>query len=454
MKRLGLSQVTTIVTCLIVFSTLSLGQGTRGTITGVVKDATGAVVPGADIVIVEKGSGVETKSLSTDAGVYRAPYLPPGQYRVSASKSGFKTAVRDNVDVLVTQTVTLDFNLETGEISEQITVSSEAPLLESSSPEIGNNLTQREFQTLPIIVGDGTRQLQSFVFRSLPGTTGGEFEGTINGGQAYSHEILIEGITIGRMDLNGGSNNEFTPTLDAVSEMKLQTGALSSQYGNTQTGLTNFGLKSGTNEFHGTAFWFHRNKSLNANSWSNNRIGAKKSPFLDNNGGFTVGGPIRKDKTHFFFSYEVDRFNDQTIAGFDSLPLPSYKAGDFSRLLNPAFTDDARSGTVVGTDALGRNVVFGQIYDPSTARQLAGGTWVRDPFVGNIIPQNRFSRVSQNVLKHDLPNPAQDLFRNNNSRVGAGQPILTIDNIGIKIDHVLVRVTRFPARIRRMTAAV
>ena len=196
--------------------------------------------------------------------------------------------------MLLTQTVTLDFNLETGEISEQITVSSEAPLLESSSPEIGNNLTQKEFQTLPIIVGDGTRQLQSFVFRSLPGTQGGEFEGTINGGQAYSHEILIEGISIGRMDLNGGSNNEFTPTLDAVSEMKLQTGALSSQFGNTQTGLANFGLKSGTNDFHGTAFWFHRNKSLNANSWSNNRIGAKKSPFLDNNGGFTVGGPIRK----------------------------------------------------------------------------------------------------------------------------------------------------------------
>ena len=133
----------------------------------------------------------------------------------------------------------------------------------------------------------------------------------------------------------------------------------------------------------------------------------------------------------------MDRFNDQTIAGFDSLPLPSYKAGDFSRLLNPAFTGDARSGTVVGQDALGRNVVFGQIYDPATARQLAGGTWVRDPFVGNIIPQNRFSRVSQNVLKHDLPNPAFDLFRNNNARVGAGQPVLTIDNIGIKIDHVL-----------------
>lgn len=413
------------------------GQGTRGTITGVVKDSSGAVVPGADISIVEKATSVETKAVTTEAGVYRAPYLPPGRYRVSASKSGFKTAVRDNVDVLVTQTVTLDFSLDPGEISEQITVSAETPLLEASTPEIGTNLTEKEFRTLPILVGDGTRQLQDFVFRSLPGTSGGTFEGTINGGQAYSHEILIEGISIGRMDLNGGSNNEFTPTLDAVSEMKLQTGALSSQFGNTQTGLTNFGLKSGTNDFHGTAFWFHRNKALNANSWDNNRLGRRKSPFLDNNFGGTVGGPIKKDRTFFFVSYEGDRFNDQTISGFDSLPLPAYKQGDFSRLLSPAFTGDSRSGTVVGQDALGRNIVFGQIYDPMTARQLPNGAWVRDPFPGNIIPRDRFSRVTQNVLKHDVPNPLLDLFRNNNPRVGAGQPILNIDNVGVKVDHVI-----------------
>ena len=92
----------------------------------------------------------------------------------------------------------------------------------------------------------------------------------MNGGQGYSHEILIDGISIGRFDLNGGNNNEFTPTLDAVSEFKLQTGALSSQFGNTQTALVNFGLKSGTNDFHGGAFWLHQNAGLNALSWSPN----------------------------------------------------------------------------------------------------------------------------------------------------------------------------------------
>src|SRR5213083_2801399 len=105
-------------------------QSARGTITGIVKDPSGAVVPGADISIVEKASGVVTQATSTEAGVYRAPYVPPGKYKISASLAGFKTAVADNVDVLVGQTVTVDFALEVGQVTEQVTVSAETPLLE------------------------------------------------------------------------------------------------------------------------------------------------------------------------------------------------------------------------------------------------------------------------------------------------------------------------------------
>ncbi|MGI8786053.1 MAG: TonB-dependent receptor [Acidobacteriota bacterium] len=414
-----------------------LAQSGRGSINGLITDATGAVVPGVEVVITDQATGVETKALTTDAGVYRAPYVSPGKYKITASLPGFKTAVAENVEVGVGQTVNVDFKLEIGEVSEQVTVSSVGPLLETSTPEIGINTTEKEVHTWPILVGDGTRQLQQFIFTSMPGTQGGTFEGTINGGQAYSHEILIDGITIGRYDLNGGSNNEFTPTMDAVSEFKLHTGALSSQYGNTQTALANFGLKSGTNAYHGTAFWFHRNKSLNANSWGGNRLGRKKAPFLENNFGATFGGPIIKDKTHFFVSYEGDRFNDQTISGsLDSMPIAAFRQGNFARLLDPAFTRDARSGTVVGTDALGRNIVFGQLYDPTSAR-LVGTTWVRDPFPGNVIPSNRISAVTLNALKHDIPLPQLDLFRFNAARVNPGQPILTIDNFGLKMDHVL-----------------
>src|SRR5262249_8996423 len=155
------------------------------------------------------------------------PYLPPGTYKVTATLKGFKTAIRDNVPVLVTQTVNLDFTLETGEVTQEITVSAEAPLLESGSSEIGTSTTEKEVHTWPIQIDDGTRQLQTFIFSSLPGTQGDSFLGSVNGGQGYSHEILIDGISLGRFDLNGGNNNEFTPTLDSVSEFKLQTGALS-----------------------------------------------------------------------------------------------------------------------------------------------------------------------------------------------------------------------------------
>ncbi|MGH9338565.1 MAG: TonB-dependent receptor domain-containing protein, partial [Acidobacteriota bacterium] len=439
LKRVSSWRASVVLICasaLLVPMTVNAQSG-RGALTGVVEDQSGAVVPGAEVKAGEQNTGLEYTALTTDAGAYRIPYLPAGTYRVSATLPGFKTAVAENVTVLLAQTLTVDFVLELGEVSQQVTVSSEAPLLEKSTSEIGINTTEKEVHTWPIIVGDGTRQLQQFIFTSLPGTQGGTFAGSINGGQSYSHEILIDGISIGRMDLNGGSNNEFTPTMDAVSEFKLHTGALSSQYGNTQTALVNFGLKSGTNAYHGTAFWFHKNRVLNANSWASNRTGGTKAPILENNFGATFGGPIIQDKTHFFVSYEGNRLLNQQAGGFDSLPVAAFRQGDFSALLDPNFTTDERSGTIVGTDALGRPIVFGQIYDPASSRQLEDGTWIRDPFPGNVIPQERFSQITRNVLQHDVPLPAINEFLNNNPRAGTCCPEQIIDNISVKIDHVL-----------------
>lgn len=435
---------------LLAVSIPAVAQSARGTITGVVKDPSGAVVPGAEITVTDKDTGVTYNTVSTEAGVYRTPYVPPGKYKITATLTGFKTAVADNVDVMVAQTVTVDLALEVGQVSDQVTVLAQTPILESSTSEIGINTTEKEVHTWPILVGDGTRQLQTFMFNSLPGTEGGTFAGTINGGQSYSHEILIEGMSIGRFDLNGGSNNEFTPTIDAVSEFKLQTGALSSQYGNTQTALTNFGMKSGTNEYHGSAFWFNKQPSFNANSWGYNLNRAATDPTKEpgakeNNLGATFGGPVwipgvynGKDKTFFFFSYEIERYKNQSLAGSrDSLPVAAFKQGDFSQLFDPAFTGDSKSGTVVGKDALGRDVIFGQIYDPTSSRQLPNGAWIRDPFPGNIIPTDRFSGVTSKILKYDLPNPLVNQLRRNNPKINDCCPFLEIDNLSIKVDHVI-----------------
>ena len=126
-----------------------------------------------------------------------------------------------------------------------------APVIETSTAEIGHYVSTKEFQTWPVAVGDGQRQIQQFIFSSLPGTTGGTFEGSINGGRNYSHEILIEGMPLGR-NLQGGSNNEMSPPTEAVSEFKLQTGTLGAEFGGGQTAVANFVVKSGTNEFHGS----------------------------------------------------------------------------------------------------------------------------------------------------------------------------------------------------------
>jgi len=438
-SRFRLAWVLLLSAVLLALVSTAFGQSGRGVITGEVKDASGAVVPGAEVVIVNKANGEETKGTSTNTGLYRIPYVEPGTYRIAVSLKGFKTAVRDNISLLLAQTLTVDFTLETGELSQEVTVSAETPLLESSTAEIGTNADERDVRNWPIFVNDGTRQLQDFIFNSMPGTSGSGFEGTINGGQEYSHEILIDGISIGRMDLNGGSNSEFTPTVDAVSEFKLQTGALSSQYGNTQTSLTNFALKTGTNDFHGTMFWFNQDKRLNANTWANNLTGAPKSAANLNNFGGSVGGPIIKNKTHFFFSYEGNRTGDFRANGFDSMPVPAFKKGDFSQLFDPAFTGNSSSGQVVGKDALGRDVRFGQIYDPNSTRQLPDGTWIRDPFPGNIIPQDRFSAVTKNILTHDFPDSVTvfNRLRNNAYRLDTCCPILNIDNWITKIDHVL-----------------
>jgi hypothetical protein len=418
-------------------------QSGRGTLTGVVKDPQGALVPGADVIAINKANGAESKAVTTSAGLYRFPYLEPSTYSVTAAMKGFKTAARDNVTVLLAQTVTLDFTLEVGEVTQTVEVSAESPLLEASTAEIGTNATDRDVHSWPIFVGDGTRMLQTFVFAAMPGTEGGTFQGTINGGQAYSHEILIDGISVGRMDLNGGSLDEFTPTLDAVSEFRLQTGALSSQYGNTQTALSNFGLKSGTNDIHGTLFWFNDSKKLNAATWACKAFPGPdgqchKATTVLNNFGLTAGGPLKKDRTHWFFSYEGNRTSDWGTSGFDNLPIGAFKQGDFSSLFDPNFTKDPRSGTVVGKDALGRDVLFGQIYNPATTRQLPDGTWIRDPFPGNIIPSDQISRVTQNTLKYDLPNPQLNQLLRNNPRVGTCCPVGPhINNYEAKIDHII-----------------
>ncbi len=431
-------------------------QGERGTFNGTVADPSGASIPAATVKAIETSTNSEFTAKTTDAGVYRMPYLRPGSYRITVTAPGFKTAIRENIQLSVAQTLTVDFALEVGQLSEQVTVSSDPPLIETGTAELGSYVSKKEFDTWPITVGDGRRQIQQFIFSSLPGTTGGTWQGSINGGQAFSHEILIDGIALGRMDIQGGGNNEFSPSAESISEFKLQTGTTSAQYSGGQTAVANFATKSGTNELHGSGYWYVQNDALRSNGYNNNASGIKRQPYKQNNYGYSVGGPVilpriynGKNRTFFFHNFEQTKLKDFRSTTFTQLPMPEFKRGEFARLFDPAFTGNTASGTALTADAAGRTVRFGSIYDPATSRQI-GSTWVRDAFPGNIVPRNRFSPVSQKILElAPIDDPMFDTMLRNTPSIGVCCPIFNEKMLTLKGDHNVNSNHRLSATVNR-----
>jgi len=418
------------------------GQGNLGAITGTIQDSSGAAVPDLPLTITNVETGVKWTATTSSAGYYRVA-VPPGTYRLEAQKQGFKTEIADKIVVPVAQVVTVDLTLQVGGQSEKVEVASAPPLLTPSTAEVSSSVGPQEFETLPIEVGDGGRQLQTFIFSSLPGTVGDTFSGSINGGQLFSHEILIDGVTIGRYDLSGGSLDEFSPGTDSIGEFKVQTSNYSAEYGETGGGIANFSYKSGTNDFHGSLFEYNKNPMFNAAGVLVDTFGGQKDNQKENNFGGTIGGPIRRDHTFFFFNYEGDRFRSFAFAGKMSLPTAAMKTGDFSSWL----------GAQVGTDALGRPVFRNEIYDPTTTRNVTANTVdpktgltanadavIRDPFSSggnlNVIPAGEFSKATS-VLLPLIPDPSLPGNINNTFRLSGCCPILSRNAYTAKIDHVL-----------------
>ena len=422
------------------WSSLAFGQGNLGAITGTVMDTTGGVVPEAALTITNVDTGAIWTAKASSAGYYRVP-VPPGTYRLETQKDGFKTEVSDHVVVPVAQVVTIDVTLQVGSQTQTVEVTAAAPLLTPSTAEVSSSVTPQEFQTLPIPLDDGGRQPESFIFRSLPGSVGDPYQGSINGGQQFSHQILIDGVTIGRYDMSGGSMDEFSPGTDAIGEFKVQMSNYSAEYGDTGGAIVNFSMKSGTNQFHGTGFEYNKNPVFNAAGLLANAFGTQKDNEKENNFGGTIGGPIRKDKTFFFFSYEGDRFTNFSYSGLTSIPTAAMKGGDFGSFL----------GAQVGADALGRPVYTNEIYDPTSTRTVpAGGTdpvtglvnnsgsdaTLRDPFPGNVIPTGEFSKATS-VLLPLMPDPLFSGNFRNTPRIGPSTPVLDRNAYNVKIDEVI-----------------
>ncbi|MFB3921932.1 MAG: carboxypeptidase regulatory-like domain-containing protein [Terriglobia bacterium] len=456
----------------VLLPSIVLAQRERGTIVGRVTDPSGAVIPNVTITVTNENTGVVSTSGTTGEGIYTVPALPTGIYRVEAKKDGFKTGQAEHIEIGVAQEVTIDLTLEVGAVTEKVTVTAEAPLLDLTSPEVGNSMNDKLFHELPIAISD-VRQAQQFIFQSSPGTTGDTFSGSINGGQLFSHEILIDGISIARYDISGGSLDEFTPSVDAIGEFKLQANNYSAEYGESQGGIVSFTMKSGTNDFHGSIYEFHRNRVLDAAGYNVNTFApngldsggnAVKAQRVVNDFGGTVGGPIwipkiynGRNKSFFYFAYDGLRKVERPRGRLMSMPTAAQLDGDFSALLGGQLANCGPDADQPCSDALGRPIMQGAIYDPASTRTVAAGAVdddpnygtgltnnsgsgavIRNPFDGNIIPQDQWSAVSSNILPfyQQIPLVNQNVFRNV-ARSGTGQPWLNVNTWSLKVDHTL-----------------
>lgn len=323
---------------------LTHGQEFRGGILGQVVDSSGAVVPGAAVKVTNLGTNAVLETRTNEAGNYQAPFLLPGNYAIQVERESFKTARRDGVRVALNAQVVLDFPLEVGSAVETVTVTAEAPLLTTTGADLGQVVTGPYIQNVTMAL---TRNVLDFA-KLAPGVQGGSGGYTSNSQKDIS--ISGGGSTTGRNEFfvdglpntvpQSGGNVVFVPSMDSVEELKVHTTMFDAAYGHSNGGAINITTKGGGNEFHGTAFLFKRWRALNANSWTNNRLGITRPPVRYAQWGFVGSGPLLlpklydgRNRTFFTFSLERNsKTDDDSREG--RVPTELERQGDFSQTFN------------------------------------------------------------------------------------------------------------------------
>jgi len=411
------------------FGLNAMAQVTTGTILGTVRDPSGAVVPGVQIVITESSKGI-SKTYTTDtSGAFTAPFLIPGTYDVSAEITGFKTQVQTGVILQVDQKARVDFTLEIGSSSETISVESSAPLVRTASSELGEVIEQRAISELPL----NGRNFATLVYLS-PGITPGQQGENLSGASTFNPRGASNFNALGSQAngnawlIDGIDNNEYTfntvivmPTLESVREFKVLTGTYSAEFGRG-FGVVSVSTRSGGKEYHGTVFEYLRNDVFDARPYFLLPT-QKKTPLRRNQFGAAFGGPVKipwlydgQNRTFFFADYAGLR----EVKGspyVNTVPTAKTRIGDFSE-----FTDS--KGNLI------------KIYDPLTTRPDPAnpGKFLRDPFEGNIIPQNRIDSVGFNVASvYPMPNVAGNF----NNYVSTANRDVTDDAFTARVDHKL-----------------
>jgi hypothetical protein len=431
-------------------------QSVQGTLAGVVTDTSGAVIANAKVSVVNTSTGSAYAGATTNAGVFRFPEVALGHYTITVTAEGFKSSVEKDVLVEIGTVASVNITLHPGSVAEQVTVTSEGPSIETETSDIGGVISAKQIVDLPLALGGvgAMRANEAFIFLQ-PATTGpgaansnnGIFLSKVAGGQNYGNEVLIDGASQQRSE-NGSSYDEEAPSVEALAEFKVTTSMPEAEFGRTTGGVEDFVTKSGTNEYHGTAYELYRDTSLDANTYFNKgwrayncsgdantaacRAAWNTPVDHKNDFGGTFGGPIRiphiyngRDKTFGFFSWEQLKYS---TGGTTTITVPTAAeiGGDFSNRL---------TNIVSGTNCDGSKIYAGQIFDPLTTHVgTVNGNSVecRDAFPGNIIPSGRISAVAKAMAAY-YPKPTSDSLNGNYSQQSVAP--ITNTTYTIRIDH-------------------
>jgi hypothetical protein len=368
----------------------AFGQtASTGALTGEITDPQGAVVAGVEVSVTNEATGEKRDAVSQDNGLYTVGLLRPGSYRVEFTKQGFKSSVKTGLQINITETRRLDLKLEVGSIQEQVIVVSDSQLLQTESPALGSVTDHEMVVNLPLVTRNYTQIVTlspgiaagvtnaAALGRGASGESQGNFR--VHGASGADNNFQMNGVQINDLQASGFlSGGVAVPNPDAIQEFKVQTGLYDASYGRNAGANVDVVTRSGANKFHGTAFEFLRNNALNANTWERNKVGQPRGILKQNQFGFTLGGPILKDKLLFFGSYQGIR------------QINGVGGGATSSFSSPAFTDD-RS-----------RVALGKLFDsctPKPACNTGAGGGVSVAADGSNISTPAF-----NLLNLKLPN--------------------------------------------------
>jgi hypothetical protein len=412
-----------------VFSANPAGaQGLFGTISGSVSDPTGAIIPGATITVTNVATNVMTTLKSNASGDYSVSSLNPGIYRVEASAKGFKNAVQNDIVLNVDGNPRVNLKLQVGSSAETVTVTGESPLMQTQESSLSQTVDEQQLGSLPLSGSAGSGHSPYSLVSLSAGVTQQTGEGgyaldnaRLNGGRPRMDDYLIDGTSTEQPTFGGPDAN---PSVDAVQELRVQTNSFSAEYGKVSGGVIEISTKSGTNQFHGTAYEYYQTSKLNSNSYFGNLDGIPIQPSHFDEYGGTIGGPILKNKLFFFTDYQgVHSDSSSTVTG-DVVPTDAFKGGDLSALCNGGLAGFNAGVCTSGT----------QLYYP--------GNYPTSSLAGTPIPNNQ-------VPVESIAKALEALWPKGNngaSTVAGGELWNGVETYGTKVNRVNPRVDWFLGR--------